>query len=250
MDSGDPQPRARRLRSDRARQVADVLRRQITEGSAGHLLPDETALRKEFGVSRNAVREALDVLRQEGLVSRLPGIGTVAATAKLPLDVEHVRGLGESLSAFGNVTNEVRTAELVTPPRAVATALELDRDAPVVYIERLRKLDDEAVALDLTYLPAPVGEPLLTADLATRDLFTLIEATSGRRLGRAEIGVEAVAADARTAALLSVPTGSAMLVMHRLTRFADGTTADLEYLTLRGDRMMVRVNPEDLRDRQ
>ena len=36
-------------------------------------LPAENCLAREFGVSRNTVRQALDLLRAEGLVERVPG---------------------------------------------------------------------------------------------------------------------------------------------------------------------------------
>ncbi|WP_436497787.1 GntR family transcriptional regulator [Actinokineospora sp. HUAS TT18] len=55
---------ARRLRSDRARLVADAVRRQILRGDY-QVLPDERLLCEEFGVSRNTVREGLDLLRCE-----------------------------------------------------------------------------------------------------------------------------------------------------------------------------------------
>ena len=70
--------RRRRLRADRARQLADLLRHQLlTEGFADGVLPHEDAIGVDYGASRNTVRQALDLLRTEQLVERLPGVGTV-----------------------------------------------------------------------------------------------------------------------------------------------------------------------------
>ncbi len=237
-------PRGKRLRSDRARQVADVIRQGIVQGETDHILPDELTLQHEFEVSRNTVREALDILRREGLVERLPGIGTIVATAKYAHVLDSISGLGQSLSRHGTVTNEVRAAGYVHPPRAVTTRFELPDDSPMVYIERLRRLDGMPISLDLTYLPAPVGEPLLAADLESQDLFVLIEQTSGLRLGTAEISLEAVNADEHSASLLGVADRSALLVVQRLTRFVNGCPADLEFLRLRGDRMIIHLTPQ------
>ncbi len=58
-------------RADAARWVRDVLRSQILEGAYGGLaaarpaLPSESELAAELGVSRNAIREALELLRGE-----------------------------------------------------------------------------------------------------------------------------------------------------------------------------------------
>lgn len=60
------------------RQLADLLRDQITSGqiAPGDLLPYEGRLVQEYGVSRETVRRALQVLRVEGLVVTERGYGT------------------------------------------------------------------------------------------------------------------------------------------------------------------------------
>src|ERR1700678_4259205 len=81
---------ARRSRADRARQVADLLRRQVLEGAFGDgLLPGETRLAAEFGASRNAVRDALAILAAEGLVTRVQGTGTVVSGMPSGHQVQH-----------------------------------------------------------------------------------------------------------------------------------------------------------------
>ncbi|HEX6405412.1 MAG TPA: GntR family transcriptional regulator [Pseudonocardiaceae bacterium] len=236
--------RARRLRADRARQVADVLRRQVLRAAfPGGLLPDERALAAEFAVTRNAIREALDVLRGEGLIERTPGVGTVVRHEKYPHGLNRLMGLAETLHEHGQVTNEVRIAGPVRPPSAVARRLRVpdDPDATdVIYIERLRHLKGLPLSLDLTYLRMDVGKPLLAADLETRDIFGLIEQTTGQRLGIAEITIEAVSADAHSATVLDVPKGAALLVVERLSHLEDGRPVDLEFIRFRGDRITMR----------
>ncbi len=68
-----PQPSRR---ADRARQVADVLRQQIHSGAFDRALPGEAELATEFDVSRNTVRDALALLKDEGLIERAPKVGT------------------------------------------------------------------------------------------------------------------------------------------------------------------------------
>lgn len=71
LPTANSSARARRLRADRARQVADVLRRQVLRAAfPGGVLPDGRALVAEFGVTRNAIRGALNILRGEGLIDR------------------------------------------------------------------------------------------------------------------------------------------------------------------------------------
>ncbi len=264
----------RRLRSDRARQVADVLRRQVLAGAftpgtpggtpadatgdagtglnagpgnglgtgpgARAALPAENCLAREFGVSRNAVRDALDLLRIEGLVERVPGVGTVVAARKYPHGLDQLLGLAETLREHGEITNEVRAAGLVTAPPEVAARLRQPPGGRVVYLERLRHLNGVPLSLDLTYLAPDVGEPLLARDLVHQDIFVLLERHSGQPLGAAELTVEAVNADRHSAAVLRTTAGAALLMVERLTHLADGRPVDLEYIRFRGDRLAMR----------
>ena len=138
----------------------------------------------------------------------------------------------------GAVRNEVRLAEITRAPAAVAARLG---GATVLHLERLRYLDAEPLSLDVSYLPADLGRPLLTADLAGRDVFGLLEEVSGQPLGTAEVTVSPAVADANSAGLLRVPPGSPLFAIERLTRLADGRPVDLEYLRVRGDRMTLHT---------
>jgi GntR family transcriptional regulator len=232
----------RRNRAGRARQVADVLRHQVLSGAfpAGQL-PREPQLCEDFEVSRNTVRTALGMLAAEGLVERLPGVGTTVVTAKHTHGLHRLAGLAETLHGHGEITNEVRTLSVVRPPGLVARRLLIPADQPVIYLERIRRLDGAAVSLDLTYLPHDIGAPLLGEDLAHRDVFVLIEQVAGQPLGTAEISVEAVNADPHTAALLDVADRAALLMVERLSHLADGRPVDLEWIRFRGDRLTLQT---------
>ncbi|GAA2793213.1 GntR family transcriptional regulator [Saccharopolyspora taberi] len=227
-----------RPRSDRARQVADVLRQQIADGAFGSgMLPDERVLVAEFATTRNAVRDALDVLRAEGLIVRRRGVGTQVVARKYGHGLHRLSGLAETLHEQGTVVNDVRVAAPMRPPAAVAARLGIDPYTPVVYLERLRLLGDRPLSLDMTYLAADIGTPLLAEDLRHHDVFALIEQTSGSRLGAAELAIQAVNADARTAEVLEIDEGAAVFAVERLTRLACGRPVDLEMIRIRGDRL-------------
>ncbi|MER8183852.1 GntR family transcriptional regulator [Kitasatospora sp. NPDC094015] len=242
MSSENPsRPGPRRLRADRARQVADVLRRQVlNEVWAAGPLPHEDALAEEFGETRNTIREALDLLRAEGLVRRVPGSGTLAVADKVPHGLNRLQGLAETLHEHGEVVNEVRALGPVRAPGPVARRLGLPDGAEVVYVERLRRLNGLPLSLDLTYLAPDIGAALDRADLAHQDIFRLIEELTGHPLGRADITLEAVNADAHSATVLEVPRGAALLMLERLTTLADGRPVDLEYVRFCGDRIAMQ----------
>ncbi|WP_447035613.1 GntR family transcriptional regulator [Streptomyces sp. DSM 118878] len=249
----DPKPRGDGsgvplTRADRARTVASVLRRQVMSGAfPGGVLPDERALIAEFDATRNTVREALGLLRDEGLVERRRGVGTVVTGRSYEHPLGELSGLAEVLQRHGTVVNEVREARVLRPPRTVARRLDLPEGGLAVYLERLRRVDGVPLSLDCTYLIPEVGEPLLAhagetpRTLENHDVFDLIETATGMPLGSAEVSVHATVADPATCAVLEMPEGGAILAVERLTRLADRRPADLEFLHLRGDRLTLHA---------
>lgn len=241
MSQPEPTP-IRRPRADQARQVADVLRHQIHDGTYDGGLPSEAELAAEFFVSRNTVREALSVLKNEGLIDRGTKVGTHVAARKFDHGLDALVGLKETFKDYGEVRKEVRAVLKLAAPPAVARKLALDPGTQVVYVERLRYLGDLPLSLDLTYLVPDIGEQVIGHDLETNDVFALIEQVSGQRLGGATFALEAVSADPHSAATLQVPDGSALLMAERLTSLDDGRPVDLEYIRMRGDRITMRGN--------
>jgi GntR family transcriptional regulator len=237
-----PSSTIRQPRADRARQVADVLRHQIHSGAYDDGLPAELALATEFAVSRNTIRAALTTLKNEGLIDRGPKVGTHVAQRKYDHRLDTLLGLKETFKTYGEVRNEVRAAMTVSAPPSVAQRLHLAPGQQVVFIERLRYLGGLPLSLDVTYLAPDIGAQILTHALETNDVFALIEQVSGHRLGSASLALEAIPADAPSAAALQVPDGAALLMLERLTSLADGRPVDLEYIRMRGDRITMRGN--------
>lgn len=58
-------------------QLAAILRERITSGKIppGRRVPSQTELEQEFDLSRNTIKKALDLLKDEGLVATSPGRG-------------------------------------------------------------------------------------------------------------------------------------------------------------------------------
>ena len=219
-----------------------MLRHQIHSGAYDDGLPVELELAAEFSVSRNTIRAALSALKDEGLIDRGPKVGTHVAQRKYDHRLDTLLGLKETFKTYGEVRNEVRAATAVSAPPSVAQRLRLDPGQQVVFIERLRYLGDLPLSLDLTYLTPDLGAEILTQSLETDDVFALIEQISGQRLGSASLALEAISADAHSAAALQVPDGAALLMLERLTSLDDGRPVDLEYIRMRGDRITMRGN--------
>ena len=97
------------------------------------------------------------------------------------------------------------------------------------------------IALEITYLPEAIGERLRKEDLASRDIFLILENDYGIALGRADLQIDAMLSDAGLARALRIEEGTALLRMERLTHTAEGAPLDFEYLYFRGDAFQYRL---------
>lgn len=219
-------------------QIKETLRARILDGTyAPHSqMPSEYELCATFGVSRITVRQALGDLQKEGLVFKLHGKGTFVSKPKAFQNVTSLQGFAEAMSSMGyEIVNQLRHFRIVKANRHIANKLDLPEGANVTEIHRVRLLNREPVSLELTWVPEALGKRLANADLATRDIFLILENDCGVLLGHADVSIDAILADDEIVDALHVEEGSPVLRIERTTHDAQGTPIDYEYLYFRGD---------------
>ncbi|MDO9419941.1 MAG: GntR family transcriptional regulator [Herminiimonas sp.] len=228
-------------------QLKESLRERILDGTykVHQQLPSESEMSALFGVSRITVRQALSDLQKEGLIFKIPGKGTFVAKTKAFQQLMQLEGLAEAMSRMGyEIYNQVTSHKIVPASTTVAERLQLEVGAPVAEIKRVRHLNREPLSIEITYLPAEIGERLRKVDLATRDIFLVLENDFGIALGRADLQLDAMLADEVLARPLQIEEGTALLRMERLTHTAEGQPLDFEYLYFRGDAFQYRLQIE------
>lgn len=186
--------------------------------AAGRVLPSESDLSAEFGVSRVTVRKALETLREEGLVDARQGFGWFVAGETVRQPLARLATIEDQMRASG-VTPERRILEFAfeKAPTDVARAL---RTTQVLRVRRLNLADGEPFAIVTVWCPADLGENLSRADVERSPFYELLDvALSG---ATQTIGADAASAD--EARLLNVPAGSPVLRCRRTTTSVDGPT--------------------------
>lgn len=92
------------LSQPRYRQIKDAIRHRITSGewAEGSQLPSELKLLEDFSVSRMTVHRALRELTEEGLLTRVQGVGTFVAEQVARMDALELRAVSDEITARGN----------------------------------------------------------------------------------------------------------------------------------------------------
>lgn len=239
LSTSSPQPLYRQLR--------ELLRASILDGTFQPMekLPSESELGERYGVSRITVRQALSDLRQEGLVFRISGKGTYVSVPRAAEPLVPLQGFSEAMHQAGREAQS-RLLSISTLPADVriAHALEVALESPVIEIRRVRYLDRAPISLDISFFRPELGQKLQAEDLASRDIFSLLENECGLVLDHADVSIEATAADEAWCAVLALEAGAPVLRIERLTRDMQGHPIEYEHLFYRGDAFQYRLRVE------
>lgn len=228
-------------------QIKESLREGIADGTWGQhdRLPSESELMRRFGVSRITVRQALSDLENEQLIFKVPGKGAFVAKPRPFQESARLQGFGEAMQRLGiAVSNRVVSLATVAADANVAARLQIPEGSPLTEIRRVRLADGEPVSLDVTYVRRELGERLAREDLATRDIFGIIENDYATPLDHADLTIDAIAADAALARQLGVQPGDPVLRCERLTWTRGGQAIDFEYLYYRSNAFRYQLRAE------
>lgn len=219
-------------------QVEDVLAASIQDGTiaAGSQLPTEDSLIERFAVSRTTIRTAIQHLASRGLVEVRRGKGTFVRTPKLTANLTELSGFVEDMEALGHrATASVISTQTLPASAEVARHLAVPTGAKVVRIERVRLANGVAISFDETYLPRAIGEQIITNDLETQPIFSLLEQKYDIPLHEADYRLEAISATDRVAAALAIAAGSPIFLIERTSYREGHQPIDYEKLHYRGD---------------
>lgn len=144
------------------RRIAADLRSKIEDGSLGPgaLLPSETEVAREHGVSRQTARTALQILEQEGLAMVRPRRGRIVRSRERlywrlsEFELPENTGLVSSdaweadIEAQGHdPTRQDLTVETIHPPAKVAEKLGLNADTDRCVVRRRERYIDGQPAI-------------------------------------------------------------------------------------------------------
>lgn len=197
------------------------VKRQLSEAialghwPAGHVIPGETALARDFAVGIGTMRRALADLVAEGQLSRQPKRGTVV-TGRAPLhSLRFFYQYFRLHSADGALLrSRVQLLELRRRPASAAEAerLQLAPGAPLITLQRLRLVEGEPAMLDDFRISAERAPDFPEApEAAPALIYRYLLERNGIRLSAVREELRAVLAESETAALFRLAQPAALL---------------------------------------
>ncbi len=187
------------------------------------LLPSENQLIQMYGVSRETIRKALNLLKNAGYIQKKQGKGSIVLDMnRFDFPISGLTSFKELQNAQ-HIPNETHVAEL--KKIAVSPKLHQITDWPVASeawkLIRQRKIDGEVVILDRDYLNAAII-PQLPEKKAQDSLFQYFENELGLEISYAqkEITVEPVNKEIRDLMTLT-PEDQHVVIVRSLVYLED-----------------------------
>lgn len=224
-------------------QIEQALRLQIESGELppGHPI-SERDLSETLKVSRMTTRQALQALREDGLIYSERGRGTFVAESKMNVHTRRLLGFTEDMRRRGlTASSKVLSFRRFRPETSIAERLLLGEGEEAIEIVRLRLADRIPMAHETCMLPARLCPQLKRADVERGSLYQILEQSYGVKLGHADEILEAACATAREAELLSIKPRSPVLVVTRTVFADDGAPIEVVRSVYRGDRYQAAI---------
>lgn len=209
--------------------IHDALKAKIerNEWQIGDRLPSERELAQYFDVSRMTLRQAIQLLSDEGILERKIGSGTYVANQKVQEKMTGTTSFTQIMEAQGRVPSSKVTAYFTTnPTSSEREQLQLEEYNQVIRMERIRYADQVPICFEVATIPLDMFQHLSKEEI-TRSLYAALS-SEGKTISRANQTISATVATEHVADFLDVKKGDAILRLRQVS-FLD-TGRPFEYV--------------------
>ena len=222
--------------------IREDIRKRIVSGewSLGEQMPGEVDLASEYSCSRTTMNRALRALADEGIIERKRKGGTrvrplpvAQAQFRIPIIREQVEISGRAYS------QRVIARELRSPPKELQLRMKLKGSEGAAYLESLHLADESPFAFERRWVNLATVPEFERADLS--ELSANEWLVRKVPFSRGEVGLAALAADARLAEMFSTRIGTPLFTMKRLTWFEERSVTAVELFHAPGHELNFKV---------
>ncbi len=199
-------------------QLFNILRGKIEAGEwiVDSQIPTEEELCKVYDISKATVRLAIADLARQGYLKRQQGKGTFVCKRIIPEGISMLTSFKENMLEAGvQFSTKVLAQTSVMPIDDIDIKLNIPEDKHIIYIKRLRLVDEDPVLLQETYIPHQICPPLLEDDLENNSIHELLEKKYGIKITRVQGYISTIYLNNDEGMLLGLQEGSCALLLEQ-----------------------------------
>lgn len=211
------------------------LEKKIKEGiyEVGQIIPAETQLAQDYGVSRPTVRQAISLLVKEGVLERKRKRGTIVCPSKVEQSfTEHIGSFDAQIHEKGRST---QTRVLLFQKEKVDETLSSVFDCEWVYkLVRLRYVDHQPNVYVVTYFPYALFSDAFKYDFSVDSFYEMCK-EKGHEIKQIVRHLEMIKADDTLCDLLKVSKGDSLFYFSSVGKDEKGAIVEYSLSKYRGD---------------
>lgn len=227
-------------------QLKEYLKRLIDEKQIpeGEKISSEMELCREHGVSRTVVRQALNELVNEGLLTRRKGKGTFVSRPKIIGNLlQDLYGFHKDMTGQDlEVKSIILDFCIIEANKKVVEILRLKPGEKVFKLVRLRYVNNEPIVYVTSYIPYSFCPGLVDEDLSKVSLYSILEKKYGLEIVSSRRSIEAIAATEDVASMLDMPKDAPLLLLRSVSYHKNDIPVEYYEAKHRGDRSGFTVN--------
>lgn len=150
-------------------------------------LPSENELMRDYNVSRDTIRKALNLLAQNGYVQKIRGKGSfVLDVDKFDFPVSGLVSFKELSEKMGTKSKTIlHELELMKPDEFLMKQLNVSKNDKIWKVIRVREIGSEKIILDKDFLNERIV-PNLTREICEDSIYEYVENELGLRISFAK----------------------------------------------------------------
>lgn len=180
----------------------------------------ESQLAKQYGVSLGTMRKAVQVLVNEKYLIRKQGVGTFIAKAKFDLSMFNCFYFNDKHLSEKVPNAKILDKKIIPATADIADKLNISLNNKVIYLERLRLLDNIVVQYENIYVPYDIFSPLMSVENQNFDmlLYPMYEKITGNIIASAKEFLSIVKPNNSVAGQLNISTSDTVVALERISK--------------------------------
>lgn len=196
---------------------AELLLRELIKDpayQAGKLLPNEVDLAKSLAISRTTLRQAINKLVFEELLTRKKGFGTKVVHSIISSKSKNWMSFSQEMKARGiSIKNFELHISWVFPDEQIAAFFEIKTDRKIIKLERVRGDNNEPFVYFISYFHPRIG--LTGEEDFKKPLYEMLEQEHSSVANLSKEEISAKSATKLVSVKLDIETGSPILFRKR-----------------------------------
>jgi GntR family phosphonate transport system transcriptional regulator len=219
-------------------QIANDLRRKIQQGvyQVGDKLPSQKELGSSLGVNRHTIRQAFDVLKDEGLLRVDRGLGAFIADAPIRYPIGKRVRYNESLQAQGYTSKyQYLRAFETSADDKLAHHLDVSLGEAIAQVDLVGLVDARPLIVSTSYFPLQRFPDLLIHIPKAQSISQLLREQYGCDHVRRCTYVSIRTVRFQDAKLLQIPLNQSILLVQAVNADQHGRVIEYTVTRFRGD---------------